>query len=93
MCDNSADGENTHMTDDELRQEFAKIGQRFDAMDQRFDNLESQLSRVEIEIGEVKTRLGHVETAVNRIAPKVGVPSVPALGGSTGVAAMAAKGK
>ena len=74
------------MTDGELRQ-------RFDAMDQKIDNLTRLQEETLLEVGEVKTRLGRVETAVNRAASEVGVPGVPAIGGSTSVAAMAAKGK
>jgi hypothetical protein len=60
----------------------AFLKERFDAMDQRFDAMDGRLEELSLEVGAVKTRLGDVESAVNRIASRVGVGSIPALGGS-----------
>ena len=64
---------------DELR---ASMDQRFDRMDQKIDNLTTLQEETMVEVGAVKTRLGDVESTVNRIASKVGVASIPAMGGS-----------
>ncbi|MCY4507915.1 MAG: hypothetical protein OXG35_13285 [Acidobacteria bacterium] len=71
------------MTDDQFRA----------AVLEKLDNLASLQEETALEVAAVKTRLGNVENTVNRIASKVRVQSIPALGGSgRSVESLAAKG-
>ena len=77
------------MTDDQ----FNAIIRRLDDIDGRLANLATLQEETALEVAAVKTRLGHVESTTNRIAARVGVQSIPSLGGSgQPVESMAAKG-
>ena len=67
---------------EEVLERLDKLDRRFDKLDRRFDKLDGRVEELSQEVGAVKTRLSGVEEAVHRIARKVGVPSIPALGGS-----------
>lgn len=78
------------MTNEQL---LAQIDKRFDDVDmelgklraemrQSFENQGKQIDALSVALGGIDTRLTHVETALTRVASKVGVPGVPALGGS-----------
>lgn len=67
------------MTQDQFQEE---VLERLDKLDGRFDKLDGRVEELSREVGAVKTRLSGVEEAVHRIARKVGLPSIPALGGS-----------
>ena len=66
------------MTEDQFR---AEVMRRFDEMDAKLDNVASQVGELSVEVGAINTRLTNVEKAVNQIASRVGIPSIPAIGG------------
>lgn len=71
------------MTTDEKVGKILEDLQAFRAeVRQSFENQGKQIDELSVEVGAVKTRLGHVETVLTRVATKVAVPGVPALGGS-----------
>ena len=65
------------MTDDELRQEFAKIGQRFDEVDQNIAGVKTELkadiTSVKTEVAGVKADVAVLDTRVKTITEHLGI--------------------